>query len=380
MTLRVALDALPLAGQPSGIGAAARGLIEALVEREDVEVSTYAVARKAFTARREVPAGIRFRGLPMPTRLAQVAWQFGRFPKAETVAGAADVVHGTNYVVPPTRKAAAVVTVNDLTAVRYPELCTPVTLTYPALVRKAVSRGAFVHVPSDFVRDEVVQMLDVPDDVVRVVHWGIPPVPEPTTRPPVEPPYVLALGTVEPRKDYPTLVEAFHALSARTPGLRLVVAGADGWGAETLTGAVAARRLEDRVVRLGYVNEEERNSLLWNASALAYPSLYEGFGFPPLEAMSAGVPVVATRAGAVPQVVGNAAVLVPARDVAAFAEALGRALTDIGFRDQMIARGRERASLFSWARTADEMVGLYHDAVRAGRPRGEQLPTATTSR
>lgn len=361
--LRVALDILPLVGQPSGVGAACRGLLEALVARPDIELTGYAVARRPFMARREIPHGIHFRGTPVPTRLMQAAWRVAGMPRAEQLVGRADVVHGINFAVPPSRRAATVVTVHDLTAVRYPELCTPATLEYPALVRRAVDEGAIVHVPSAFVRDEMVEALDLPAERVRVIAWGIPPVAEPTTAPPVDPPYILALGTVEPRKDYPSLVEAFYELSGRDPSLRLVIAGADGWGTGALTEAVAARQLEDRVVRLGYVNEEERSALLWNAAVLAYPSLYEGFGFPPLEAMVAGVPVVATRSGAVPEVVGDGALLVEPADPAGLCARLESVLNDPTTRAHLVAAGRERAASFGWEQTATEMVELYRDAI-----------------
>jgi glycosyltransferase involved in cell wall biosynthesis len=365
--LRVSLDVLPLVGQPSGVGAACRCLFEALLERPDIDLSAYAIARRAFLARREIPHSVRFRGRPIPTRLAQLGWGAVSYPGAEQVCGPCDVVHGINFSVPPSRRVATVVTVHDMTAARYPELCTPPTLRYPGLVRRAVESGAVVHVPSEFVRSEVVDLLGVAPDGVHVVHWAVPPVLEPTTAPAVEPPYVLALGTVEPRKDYPTLVAAFHELSREDPALRLVVAGADGWGTDSLTGAVAERRLEDRVVRLGYVNEEERNALLWNASVLAYPSLYEGFGFPPLEAMVAGVPVVATRAGGVPEVVGDAALLVEPRDAGGLAGAIASVLADGDTRRDLVSAGRRRAASFSWERTAAEMRDVYHCAVERRR-------------
>lgn len=363
--LRVALDVLPLAGEPSGVGAACRCLLEALADRPDIVLSAYAVSRRPYVVRREMPVSLRFHGRAVPTKIAQIGWQYLGFPSAELVAGLADVVHGTNFAVPPGRRSAAVVTVHDLTAVRFPQLCTPATRRYPALVRAAVERGALVHVPAAFVRDEVVSLLDLPPERVHVVPWGIPPVREPTTTPPVEPPFVLALGTVEPRKDYPTLVHAFSELAAADDRLRLVVAGAEGWGSATLTQAIALRNLEDKVIRLGYVNEEERNALLWNAAVLAYPSLYEGFGFPPLEAMAAGVPVVATRAGGVPEVVGDAAILVDAGDVGALSHALSSAIGEDDLRAGLIERGHRQAASYSWAETAEAMIALYRAATRS---------------
>jgi glycosyltransferase involved in cell wall biosynthesis len=147
----------------------------------------------------------------------------------------------------------------------------------------------------------------------------------------MEPPYILAIGTVEPRKGLPDLVAAFDRVADSMPDVCLKIAGPPGWGEDALTGA-----------RL-----------------LAYPSLYEGFGLPPLEAMSLGVPVVATTAGAIPEVVGDAAVLVAPRDVPALAEALRVVAEDASVRDQLIALGTERVRLFSWQRAGQQLAHLY---------------------
>lgn len=360
--ISVALDVLPLAGQPSGVGAACRGLLEALAARPDVELSAYAITRKPFVAHRELPGSVPFRGTPLPTRLVQGSWRLGLSLRAGAFVRRSDVVHGTNFSVPPSNKAKTVVTVHDLTAVRYRELCTPATRAYPGLVRSAVRNGAQVHVPSEFVRQEVIELLKLDPARVTAIHWGVPVMKEPTAPSPVRPPYILSLGTVEPRKDYPTLVEAFAGLAKDTPELRLVLAGSDGWGTGALTDAITRWRLEDKVLRLGYVNEEERSALLWNAGVLAYPSLYEGFGFPPLEAMAAGVPVVATRAGGVPEVVGDAAILVDKRRPEELSAALESVLVDREARERLLERGRARLSHFDWESTGSAMVELYRRA------------------
>jgi glycosyltransferase involved in cell wall biosynthesis len=275
-----------------------------------------------------------------------------------------DVVHGPNFVVPPAWRARELVTVHDLTVMRHPELCTDDTLEFPHLLRRALRRGAWVHTVSDFVRDEVIDLLSVPPDRVVVIPNGV------TAAPPGDAArgrtlatserYILAIGTIEPRKDFPRLVDAFDRLAADQPDVKLVVAGPEGWGAEQFRRTVRRADHRDRVVRLGWVTDADRNALLRGATVFAYPSLYEGFGLPPLEAMSAEVPVVTTRTGGITEVVGDAAVLVPPGDTEALAAGLAKVLADEGLADDLRARGTANLARFSWDRTAAELGALYH--------------------
>jgi len=304
----------------------------------------------------------------MPARPLHLAWSHTAGPPLELFVGRVDVVHGTNYVVPPTRRAARVVTVHDLTSLRYPEMCDAASLGFPRMVRRAVAAGAWVHTPSRFVADEVVAELGVDPSRVRAVHHGIPghrPVspgdaelamPSRTTR------YVLAIGTVEPRKDYPALVRSFDAVAEKIDDVALVIAGSDGWGAHALDRALLSTRSPERIVRLGYVEASRLDRLLAGASAVAYPSVYEGFGFVPLEAMAAGIPVVATAVGAIPEIAGDGALLVPPGDDAALSEALCALLIDETARATLIERGRNRASSFTWERCARGLSELYSSA------------------
>ncbi|HEX2040389.1 MAG TPA: glycosyltransferase family 1 protein [Acidimicrobiales bacterium] len=352
MPLRVALDATPILRTPTGVGAFVAGALAALAARDDIEVRDYALSRRGAHARRA----------PLPARALLRLWERLDVPPVEWWAGSVDVVHGTNFVVPPARRAGRVATVHDLTPVRFPELASPTTRRFPALVRRAVERGALVHTPSAFVAAEVVDLLGADPDRVAAVHHGVPPVAPAPTPPDVPRPYVLALGTVEPRKDLPSLVRAFDALAAAHADLHLVVAGPDGWGADALASAVEAARHSRRIRRLPWVGDAERAGLLRHAAAFAYPSRYEGFGLPPLEAMSVDVPVVATSVGAVPEVVGDGAVLVPPGDADALAEALARVLTDDEVRTALVARGRRRAASFSWDACADGLARIYRRA------------------
>jgi len=369
----VAVDATPLLGARTGIGRFTAAVLEGLGRRpEAVAPRAYAATwRGRETWAEQLPPGVAAVTRPMPARPLRAAWRTLGRPAIEWWTGPVDVVHGTNFVVPPARRAAEVVTVHDLTAVHYPELCTPDVREYPDLLRRALDRGAWVHAVSAFVAGEVVRELGASPERVRAVPNGGP---EPG--PPGDPAagrrlaggdrYVLSLATVEPRKDHATLVRAFaeEALGGPLAGVLLVLAGAEGWGTDELDAALAHSPAIDRVVRLGWVDDEARASLLAGASALAYPSRYEGFGLPPLEAMAAGAPVVATAVGAVPEVVGDAALLVPPADAGALAEALRSVLLDGERADDLRRRGHARVKVFDWGRTVDGLVDLYRDAAR----------------
>ncbi len=369
--LSVGFDATPLLGRPTGIGAFCAGALDALAGRTDVDVSAFAISwRRRKWIERLAPPGVSTGQRAMPARPLHRAWAHSRLPPVEWFIGHRDVVHGPNFVVPPTRRAARVLSVWDLTVVLYPELRDPHTAAYPSLIRRAVGEGAFVHVASGFVAEQVVAEFSVDPDRVRLVPLGIPPLGPPDgTAPPagLDLPegchrYVLAIGTVEPRKDYPLLVSAFTAVSAAHPDVALVVVGSDGWGSERFAAAVEASPARSRIVRAGYLDDRSLGGVLAGASVLAYPSRYEGFGFPPLQAMAAGVPVVATAAGAVPEVVGDGARLVEPGDGDGLAGALEWVLAAGSDVDDLVGRGTRQAARFSWRACAEGLVGLYADA------------------
>src|SRR5262249_47673826 len=218
----------------------------------------------------------------------------------------------------------------------FPELCTPDTIQYGRLVRRAIDRGAVVHATSEFVAAEVREHFGIDDSRIAQIPLGVRPSGGGDARRGKEiasaERYVVALGTVEPRKNLPTLVRAFDRIAGRDPELRLRGrrgprrGGAGGCGRPGH--APQPRRRRRRPGRLGYVSDTDRRDLLAGARVLAYPSIYEGFGLSPLEAMGAGVPVVAARAGALPETLGDAAVMVDPADVDALGAALDRVLHD----------------------------------------------------
>lgn len=360
--VRVALDVTPLLDPLTGVGQLVGELAGRLADRPGIELRGFVLSWRGRSRLATLAPGLTT-GRPLPARPARLAWSRLDHPTIRVATGRVDVVHGPNFVVPPGGGAAELVTVHDLTAWHHPDLVHPSSRAYPQLVARAVARGAHVHVVSRFVGDEVRAALGIGDDRVHVVANGMTPLP------PGDAArgralaggdgYVLAVGTVEPRKDYPGLVEAMGELSASHPGLSLVIAGGEGWGRDQLDDAVQRTGLGERVRRLGYVAVRDKADLLAGARALVYPSVYEGFGLVPLEAMAAGVPVVATRAGAVPEVVGDAAELCPVGDPAALAEAIDRVLGHDARALALVARGHQRVGQFRWVRTVDELVDLY---------------------
>jgi glycosyltransferase involved in cell wall biosynthesis len=379
--LRVLVDASPLlVTHETGVSQFCRGLLAGLSQKTSIEISAFAMTRgRVNQLRATLPRGTDVAAFPVPVRFLEVGWRHLHWPPADWFLGSSDVVHGTNFVVPPVSVGASVVTVHDLTPVRFRELCDPSSLRFRELVWRAVRRGAWIHTPSHFVAAEVIEAFDADPSRVRAIWPGIPDpygtrgltavrraTPVANLRGCHR--YILAIGTADPRKDFPTLVAAFDRLAGDHPDLALVIIGSDGSGSGALVDAIQRARHRERVIRLGYVSEAELLTWLHAGAALAYPSRYEGFGFPPLMAMSAGVPVVATESGAVPEVVGDAAALVPVGDVDALAAALVAVLDGDSRAAGLIAAGRARARDFTWERCAAEMVGLYEAAAQTTSP------------
>jgi glycosyltransferase involved in cell wall biosynthesis len=358
--IRLAMDATALLGATTGVGEMVKQLTARLPREPDLDLTGLFISwrgRGRFAG--AIPSGWTVRALPLPARVTHLAWRRLGRPRLRDF----DVVHGPNYVVPPTDAGAArLVTVHDMTAWRFPELVDHHSRFYPLQVRRAVDEGADVHAVSSFVADEIENELGIERDRIHVVPNGYQPMVggDPArARALIGAPFVLAIGTVEPRKDYASLVRAMAAVWPILPELKLVIAGSSGWGSDELAAVIDELGVGDRVRRLGYVSDPVKADLLAGAELLAYPSIYEGFGLPILEAMGAGVPVVSTSAGAIPEIAGRAAVLVEPRDPSALAGALLSVLEDDELRAGLSAAGRQRVSGYSWDASVDGIAGVY---------------------
>jgi glycosyltransferase involved in cell wall biosynthesis len=225
-----------------------------------------------------------------------------------------------------------------------------------------LARGAHIHVDSAFVESEAKEILGLDPDRIHLIRLGFDPQTQgdgARARERIGAPYVLALGTIEPRKDLPTLVRAMAEVTKTHPELKLVVAGPDGWGSEAFEGSIQTNRLGASTVRLGYVSDAERADLLAGAVCLAYPSIYEGFGLPPLEAMAAATPVVTTRVGSLPEICGSAALYVEPGDAPRLAASIIDVVEDKILAGALAAAGPAHVEAFSWDKTAAEMLDLY---------------------
>ena len=327
----------------------------------------YTLSARARLQRDGVPPDTRF--VPIPARFLLTSWARRDSPRIDRWLRPAQVIHATNYLAPPSRLP-TLVSVYDCSFVRFPELCTPQVRAFDGLVRKAVERGATLHTGSEFVADEIEEIYGMglrAAGRLVVIPLGVPPLGDDAEMPPdVEralggAPFIVAIGTLEPRKNFAHLIGAFGELAARQPDIRLVIAGHDGPARPVIDAAIErlAPGVRERVVLAGGVTDAGRRALLERANLLAYPSIYEGFGFPALEAMTAGVPVVAARAGSIPEVTGDAALLVEPTNEAALAGEMERVITDDTTRAELIARGRDRVHAFSWDITARALTSCY---------------------
>ena len=325
--IRAAIDVSPLVQTRAGTARYLKALLRELQGRTDVDVSTRAFGRADR----------------LSTLVRDAAW----YPFLLGREHDADLLHCPTYRGPmrPTRP--LIVTVHDLAVFRHPEAFNRWTRSYsPRVVPRVLAAARRIIAVSDFTRRELVELLRVPEEKVRVVPNGVD---EEFTKdgPAAEGDYVLAVGTLEPRKNLTRLVEA-----ARRNDVELRVVGARGWGDVEVGG--------NGVRWLGEVSDAELARLYRGALCLAYPSLYEGFGIPVLEAMACGTPVVTTRGTAMEEVADGAAVLVDTSDPAELAAGLERATAE---RDRLVPRGLERARAFRWGAVADATVAVYREAV-----------------
>jgi glycosyltransferase involved in cell wall biosynthesis len=344
---------------PGGTAVATIELARAVVRRRDIDlVGVAARHRRAPPPHWALPVEVRH--LPLPTRPLFEAWHRLRWPAVERATGPVDLVHGTIIAVPASR-APLVLTIHDLAFLSHPEHFTERGIRFfRRALTLALREARLVTCPSRATMTACASV-GFETDRLRLVPWGVrvraseaDDVQRCRVRYRLERPFVLFCGTVEPRKNLRRVLEAFRLL--RHPDVELVLAGPMGW-MEDLDGPL--RELDGRGRWLGAVPEDDLGPLYAAADVVVYASLEEGFGFPVLEAMAQGTPVVTSAGTATEEVAGDAALLVDPLDVEAIAAAIDGVLTDRELARRLRDAGRARATQFPWERTAELMAAVY---------------------
>lgn len=366
--MNVCIDAQASLDQRAGVARYLRCLVEALsrLPGDERYVPFYFDFRNRespFSGRVERPHANRW----IPGRVIQTLWRTGGAPPYEWFAPQADVYHFPNYTVPPLRRGTrCVLTVHDAAFHRYPDTLDPANL---AFLRKHVARSldradAIVAV-SRFAADEFRELYPACRDRIHGIPLGLSDgweaapdaeISQVRTRHGLERPYVLTVGTLEPRKNHALLLDAWEALSPRD--MDLIVVGRAGWRCDGLVARLG--RLRDRGVRwIPHVDDGELRALYTGAELFAFPSRYEGFGFPPLEAMRCGTAVLASPHGSLEEILGDGARLIPEDDTDAWASALEHALDDTAWRRTQAEQGHAHSRGYSWERTARRTRDIY---------------------
>jgi alpha-1,3-rhamnosyl/mannosyltransferase len=381
--LRVAVNAVPLRSPLTGVGQYIRHLMAAIEARGDVEARYFYGSHWRREALASPSAAIDDvkrvvkRVVPYPyivTRAAQRLVFSGGMRLRRP-----HLYHEPNYIALPWN-GPLVVTVHDLSIAHHPE-------SHPRDRREhfarylpgTLARAAQVITDSETVRQEAIAHFGLDPRRVTAIHLGVAADFVPRTKEATAPvlaklglahgDYVLSVGTLEPRKNLALAIRAWASLTPEArAGKPLVVAGAKGWLNDSLLALVEKLEREGVVRFLGYVAQEDLPYLYAGALAMAYPSRYEGFGLPVVEAMACGVPVITSHASCLPEIAGGAAMLVDPDDEAQMAEALRQAIGDGELRRTLAARGLERARAFTWERCAERTVGVYRAAVDGTAP------------
>jgi glycosyltransferase involved in cell wall biosynthesis len=371
--MNVAVDFTAGVRQRAGVGHYTRSLVRALADAlAEAGSGSRLTLLWAGPPRIDPPTGwpgTRTRRLPLPERLMTVAWQRLRLPvPADLLAGGADVFYSPDFALPPLARARSVVTVHDLSYLTHPETHFPALRKYlEAAVPRAVARADRVLADSEHTRRDLMTHLGLAAEKIDVVLSAADPIFRRVANPglaaalrrrEIEWPYVISVGTIQPRKNLPVV---FDALRQVRHTVRLVHVGRPGWLCEPIFDSLERSGVKDRVVFLQDVDDAELAALYAGAVALVFPSLYEGFGLPCLEAMTCGTPVIASRAGSLAEVIGDAAIAVDPMDATAIAAAIERMIDDAEYRAVLVRRGEAQASRFSWETSGRQLTGILEE-------------------
>jgi glycosyltransferase involved in cell wall biosynthesis len=386
--MRIGIDITSAVAQSAGIGRYTRELMRALFALDAPHTYSllYATEKRVKPPIDRLPPGTRVRRLPFHDKWLARIWHRLRLPiPVELVTGPLDLFHSPDFTLPPTRsRTRTLLTVHDLSFLRDPDSAVPSLREFLArAVSRSVARADRVLADSQATKDDLASLFGTPAGKIDVLLSGVDarfkPVRDPAALAAVRAkhglgsgPIVLAVGTIQPRKNYVRLIQAFGQVvghwwqtgSDLMGDVKLVIAGGRGWMFDDIFAEVTRLDLEGRVKFAGFVDEADLPALYSAAAVFAYPSLYEGFGLPVLEAMACGAPVIGSNVSSIPEVVGDAGLLVDPTDVDAIAAGMIGLLKDASARDDYMRAGIRRAARFTWDAAARQLLSIY-DRVQA---------------
>ncbi len=384
--MRITFDATAIPPNRAGAGVYIFSLVKALAGID--AVNKYVIFAKAEHVQEFDITQPNFEFVPVPaaSTLRRLLWEQVTLP-SEIRRRGTDTLHSPHYTMPLAVPCRTVVTFHDMTYLMMPELHPRFHRRFfPAMMRRSARRADRLIAVSESTRRDMIRLLGLSPDKIAATPLAagpafyVPPAAEvggACSRYGLTPgSYLLYVGVLEPRKNVPHLLEAYARIAARFPEVPLVIAGKKGWMHDAIFQRVTTLGLEKQVRFPGYVPEEDLPRLYRGARAFVYPSRYEGFGLPVLEAMQCGVPVITSNVSSMPEVTGEAALLAAPDDVGGLSEAMARLLTDDGLARDLIARGLAQAAGFTWKRCARETLAVYEaclDAPKPGRRHGKSL-------
>lgn len=372
--MHITIDYTPAAHQRAGIGRYTRGLVDALADLHPLHQFTLFVLGRAglHHVPANLPTNFRLRFVPLSDRWATVLWYRLFLPlPVELLAGRTDLFHGPSFTLPPSL-GPSLLTVHDLSFLRYPQGAHPPLLAWLGkAVPHSLRHASHILADSENTRTDLIELMQVPSERISVVGAGVDERFRPVTdasvlnrtqkRYRLPERFILGVSTLEPRKNFTGLVAAFDQMAVKPAhaDLHLVIAGGKGWNYEPIFAAARSSPFGERIHFPGFVSDEDLPSLYSLATVFAFPSHYEGFGIPVLEAMACGTPVVCANNSSLPEVAGAAALMVDAADVPGLAGAMEELLVDSSLRERLVEQGFAQARRFTWEAAARRLLAVY---------------------
>jgi glycosyltransferase involved in cell wall biosynthesis len=376
--MRIGVDITAAVTQGGGIGRYTRELIYALIKADkENEYHLFSARQPAVLPVPDpVPAGenIRYHQAPLNERWLYRLWYRLRLPlPVQLLTGSLDLFHSPDFVLPPVRGGIpTILTVHDLSFVHFPDTFTPALVNYlNKVVPWSVERATHILADSQATKDDLMNIWQVGAEKVTVLYSGVSgrfrPVTDKKQLAAVRQkyglgsaPFLVSVSTLQPRKNFQMLIRAFKPVAEQQPH-NLVIAGGKGWLYEEMLAEVEKQGLAGRVKFIGFVADSDLPALYSEAALMVFPSLYEGFGLPLLEAMACGVPVLSSNSSCLPEVVGEAAVQLSPTDQEAWSQMMNGLLADSGRRARMVAAGFLQARKFTWKKAAVQLLGIYRE-------------------